>query len=392
MRTRIHISLIAAALLGGGAARASGQNAALDGRWIVYLGCWQQVESAKSHVCVVPAGKAAVELLSIVKGEVASRERIDAGGNRVETARGDCTGWQSAEWSAIAARLYLRSGDKCATGDTHSGTGVIAMNRNGEWLYLQGMTRDGQTGVRVQRYREAGDFAVPDEVTNALRSGLTATMQARAAAAMPLAIEDVIDASRHVDPAVLEAWLVERGEPFALDAKRLVTLADAGVPSRVIDVMVALSYPKVFAINPMSRLGERVAPTATGGANAGETYGMIPANSLCSSFYPLSFYRSLYDCGYIGDYGYPSGYGYGFYGGGYPVTVVYVGSGGGHGHVVNGHGYEQGGGGGSGAMPRRDETGWATSSGGSTPATSSSTPSSSSSSGGEQRTAQPRKP
>src|SRR5207244_1725794 len=82
------------------------------------------------------------------------------------------------------------------------------------------------------------------------------TMHGRAAAAVSLATDDVGEAARRVDTSVLEAWLVERGESFTLDAKRLVTLADAGVPTPVIDLMVALSYPKVFAINAASRQGE----------------------------------------------------------------------------------------------------------------------------------------
>lgn len=397
MRTRTHLILIIAALLGG-TARASAQNP-IDARWIAYLGCWQRVESAKSQVCVVPAGASATELLTITKGQIVSRERIDVSGQAVETARGDCTERQSAGWSARGALLYVHSDDKCSSGETHSGSSVIAMTGSGEWLYVQGMTLDGQTGVRVQRYRELeSDVAIPDEVTNELRLDVTATLQARAAAATPLAIEDVIDASRHVDAPVVEALLVERGQPFTIDAKRLTTLAGAGVPSRLIDLIVALSFPKRFAINPTSHQGERVAPAVPSGATAGGAiaYGMIPVSSLCSSFYPLSFYQSLYDCGYYSGYVYPFGYGYGFYYGSNPVTVVYIGSGGGgqaHGRVVNGHGYQQrGAGSGSKAMPRRDETGWATSSGAAASSSSPATSSSRSGSGGEQRTAQPRKP
>jgi hypothetical protein len=332
-----------------------------------------------------------------VKGQVVTRERIDASGARVETTRGDCTAWQSAEWSARGPRVYLRSGDKCAAGDTHSGTGVIAMTGRGEWLYIQGMTLGGQTGVRVQRYRElASDFALPDEVTNALRLDVTATMWARAAAGAPLATEDVIDASRHVDAAVLEVLLTERGEPFTLDAKRLIALADAGVPSRVIDLMIALSNPNVFAINAMSRMGERVVSTARGGG-AGNGYDMVQANTLCSTFYPLYFYNSLYDCtGLYRGYDSPFGYGSGWYPAG-GVPVVYVGSGGGsrpHGRVVNGQGYRPGtgGSGATGAMPRRADTGSGTASGATSATGSSSTTSSSSSSSnsGGERTAHHR--
>ncbi len=242
MRTRIQTLFVAAALLGAGAAPARGQNTAVDSRWLAYLGCWESIESAKSLVCLVPAaggGTSAVDLVTITKGQVVTRERITPSGERVATRHDDCTGWQSAEWSSTGARLFLRSGDTCPppTGD-RTGTGLIAMAPDGhEWLYIQAMTLQGQTGVRAQRYREvSGEFSLPDDVKDALPTDVTSTMQARAAAALPVGIDDVIEASRHLDTPVLETWLVERGEPFALDAKQLVKLADAEVPGRVTDL------------------------------------------------------------------------------------------------------------------------------------------------------------
>src|SRR5881397_3797308 len=261
MRIRTQTLFIVAALLGTGAAPARSQGTAIDPRWLAYLGCWEGVDAAKSRVCVVPSGDpSSVELVTVVKGEVTARERIAATGDRLQTSKGDCAGWQSAQWSSHGQRLYLRSEDTCA-GGTAAGTGVIAMVDDGQWLYIQGMTIGGQIGMRVQRYREAtSELLLPDEVTAALRRlGISSTMQARAAASAPLAIDDVVEASRNLDGAVVEAWLVARGARFTLDAKRLIALADAGVSPRVIDLMVALSYPKVFAIDAVSRQGERVA-------------------------------------------------------------------------------------------------------------------------------------
>src|SRR5262249_9502884 len=125
-------------------------------------------------------------------------------------------------------------------------------------LHIQGATVGLETGVRVERYREAAeDVLLPSEVKDALRPEISATMQARAAAAAPLSVDDVVEASRHVDAAIAEAWLVERGGPFMVDAKRLMPLADRGVPARTIDLLVALSYPNVFAVNPATGQGER---------------------------------------------------------------------------------------------------------------------------------------
>ena len=396
MRTRIQTLFVAAALLGAGAAPARGQNTAVDSRWLAYLGCWESIESAKSLVCLVPAaggGTSAVDLVTITKGQVVTRERITPSGERVATRHDDCTGWQSAEWSSTGARLFLRSGDTCPppTGD-RTGTGLIAMAPDGhEWLYIQAMTLQGQTGVRAQRYREvSGEFSLPDDVKDALPTDVTSTMQARAAAALPVGIDDVIEASRHLDTPVLETWLVERGEPFALDAKQLVKLADAEVPGRVTDLMVALSYPKVFAINTAARAGERRLRTIVGEGGGGSGYGGTPLGAYsplnsCSLLYLLYAYVP-YDCaGLYPGYGYGYGSAYGWYPGNYPVTIVFTPSSRSHGRVVNGQGYKEGAGTSADAMPRSKDWGTVTPSGWSGSSTSSS-----SSSGSGERTAKPR--
>jgi hypothetical protein len=403
MRTRIRTVLGVAACIGLGATPARGQNPTVDSRWLAYIGCWEPVEGAKSPVCVVPAGPSAVDLVTIAKGEVGTREHIAATGERVATTRGDCTGWHSAAWSTLGQHLYLRTQDTCPGQSARGGTGVIAMTGDGQWLYIQSMTLGGQTGVHVQRYREApSEIVLPDEIAAALRLDVSSAIQSRAAASAPLSLDDVIDASRQVDAPVLETWLVERDEPFTLDAKRLITLADAGVPSRVIDLMVALSYPKVFAINAMSREGERRVVPSGAGVYTGNDNAIARGYPLCSPLfisyplllddfmYPYAYPYSSYDCTGLGGYR----YGYGWYPGAYPVTIVYSPPGGGsppHGRVVNGQGYKQGSSGSSGnAIPRTSEPTWATPSGSSSGSSSPSSSSSGSASGAGERTAHHR--
>jgi hypothetical protein len=388
MRTRAETLLMVAVLVGAAPARA--QDAASDPRWLAYIGCWEPVESVKPHLCVVPAGVAAVDLVTIVKGHVTARERIAATGERVETRGGDCTGWRSAVWSTHGQRLYLRSEDVCPGGGARAGTGLIAMTGDGQWLFIQSATVGGQTGLRVERYRGvSGEIALPSDVEDVLRVDAAVTREARAAAAAELAITDVVEASQSLETAVVEAWLIERVEPFTLDAKRLIVLADARVPPQVIDLMIALSYPKVFAINAASRRGERRVPTVEASRGGTDVAGMIaPIGTRCRPSYLMYPYAPAYsyapfDCGFGGDYR------YGFYPGGYPVTIVAVRSGGvsprPHGRVVNGRGYQQGEGStGTVAAPRTFAPGGPPSSG------SSGSAATSSSGSGEQRTARPR--
>lgn len=393
MRTHTRSLLALVALLGVSAIPARGQDTTIDPRWLGYVGCWERVGFAKSATCVVPTtDPAAVDLLTIVKGEVTARERIAATGARLDTNHGDCTGWQTATWSAHGQRLYLRSEDTCA-GETNAGSGLIVMSGD-RWLYIQSMTIGGQTGVRVQRYREATrELLLPADVADALHLGVSAMMRARATAGAPLSIEDVVEASHNVDVPVVEALLVERAEPFALNAKRLIALADAGVPSRIIDLMVAVSYPRAFAINASTRQGERVPGTRSYGTETPPAGYVSTYEPLCYGYDPMFLYS--YNCGgYV--YGYGSDYGYGWNSGG--VTIIYGGSSGGgssrpHGRVVNGAGYAKGDDGPTEqALPRPSGDSWSRPTTGSTSGTTGTSTQSTGSSSGttEQRTAKPR--
>ena len=385
MRTRIPVLLAAAALLGI-PAPAHAQNPTVDSRWLAYLGCWRSIEIGhESTVCIVPGAEtAAVDLVTIDSGHVVAAEQIIAG-QRIETARRDCTGWQDAQWSGVSYRLYLGSEETCAGWGTRTATGLIALTREGQLLYIQGSTIGQKTGVRVQRYHEvAAELDLPSEVADALdalNTDLTATARARAAAVAPLAIDDLAEASRELNVEVVEAWLVARGGPFQLDAARLVALAEAGVPSRITDVMIALSNPRVFVVDASVRRRTREASTS---GDQGPVYPVSELYGACAVQYAFLPFYSPYCDAYAFRYPYALGW--------YPVSIIYTGgaSGGGsgsggdsrsHGRVVNGRGYQQGTSTSSDVV-RTGQPG--STSSGSTPAPSAST------SSGEQRTAKPR--
>ena len=390
MRTPIPVLLAAAALFGIGAAPAPAhaQNPTVDSRWLAYLGCWRSIEIGReATVCLVPGGgaeTAAVDLLTLDSGQVVAAEQIIAG-QRIGTARSDCSGWQDAQWSGVSDRLYLRSEETCPGWGTRTGTGLIALTHEGQLLYIQGSSLGGKTGVRVQRYREVGaELDLPSEVKDALRAlstDLTATARARAAAAAPLAIDDLAEASRELDVEVVEAWLVARGGSFHLDAARLVALAAAGVPARITDLMIALSNPGVFVVDASARGARRVSTSVAPGP-VPPVYPVSVLYGACGMQYLfLPFYSSYCDA-YAFRYPYPFGW--------YPVSIVYTGgtsggAGGGdsrsHGRVVNGRGYQQG----TSTSSDVVRTGQPRStSSGDMPAPSASA------SAGEQRTAKPR--
>jgi hypothetical protein len=168
-------------------------------------------------------------------------------------------------------------------------------------------------------------------------------------------VADVVEATKRVDPLVVQTWLVQLGQGFNVDAKRLAELANAKVPANVIDVMVALSYPQAFAINLAQADGQIVPTGNQAQANAQEALGNGP--TVFMSFDPM--WSSSY--GYYSRYGSNGYYNNGYYGTYYQARPVIVTRPSGtvdaqqsesRGRMVRGSGYTRGGDGGSAGAPR----------------------------------------
>ncbi|OYV72235.1 MAG: hypothetical protein B7Z72_05205, partial [Gemmatimonadetes bacterium 21-71-4] len=249
--------LMAGAGLVLAAGSAAGQHPTrADARWDAWLGCWQPAgapSGAKTPLmCVVPAsGHSAVDLLTVAGGKVTAREHIDANGERVADTRQGCTGWQSAQWSRDHERVYLHADYTCDNGVHRASTSLIAMSNDGEFMDVQGLQAGKKGGVRVLTYREAQNPGpLPPEVANAIGDRAMAVEAGRVAASAPLRASDIAEASQRLDAPVVEAWLVNRGGEMTVSAKELEDLANAGVPGRITDIMVALAYPQRYALRP----------------------------------------------------------------------------------------------------------------------------------------------
>ncbi|MBW3631032.1 MAG: hypothetical protein KY464_17305 [Gemmatimonadetes bacterium] len=397
-------SAIVLALLPQGA---SAQSTNLDPRWTAWTGCWQAeapvtegtIAAAGPTVCVVPAsGGSAVEIVTVVDGRVAGRETLAATGTPTRVDRESCVGTITADWSADGRRIYRKAEYTCPGGFQRKSTGIMAMSSTGSWIDVEGLAAGSQEAVRVLRYRPLGGLeGIPAEVASALQGRTFTASTARMSAASDVTTNEVIEASGRVGAGVVEAWLAERGQGFAmeLNARRLVQLAEAGVSSRAIDMMVALSYPERFAINrngnPQVRADERALGGGTDQAFARDPwmYGMG---------YP-GYLGYGYGYGYDSRYGYGNGYGsrYGY--GSYYNRPVIVVRGSDQdveapqrGRMVNGRGYSGGGNRGSTGEPSSRPSGssGSSSSGSSGSGSSSGSSGSGSSGGGEVRTAKPR--
>jgi hypothetical protein len=402
------VLLAAFVLLAGSAAVnvASAQATQTDARWQPWLGCWEPAGSLDAAngrmLCVLPVeGSSAVELATVDSGKVLVRERVVANGERMNSDQGGCKGWKSAQWSPDGQQLYLRSDFDCEGGLKRTSTGIFAMAPGGIWLDVQGVSARDGGGVRVIRYRSAGaPDVLRDELARVTAERELALSTARTASAGSVSLQAVIDASHAVDPAVVQAWLIERRQNFAVDSKQLEQLADAHVPASVIDAMVALSYPRQFAIAGTDDIGMRSGEVALEGdeQSSGRTIMSTMMYPYGFGYYGLSPFDYLYSPYGYTPYGYGYGFGFGWYPSGVPVVIIRnpdVNAA--HGRVVNGRGYVRGGSGSDGnargSVPRRSRGDWpSTSSGSSSRGGTSASPSSGSSGQSTGRTAKPRTP
>ena len=407
---------IAAALLAvslPSPARAQGN--ALDPRWQGWLGCWRPavtplastsdidtlgtriVDAYAPLLCVVPsADETSIEMVTVTDGRIVGRETIDASGAERSKTRDGCTGIESAHWSGDARRVYLRSEYSCPGALARKSNGVLAISTEGELLDVQGVVTGAGKSVRVARYRDAGQpSSLPVSIADAIGGRAMAIGASRTAASAPITATEIIDASRNLDAPVVHAWLNESGQSFSVNAKAITGLAAAGVPSGVTDILVALSYPRVFAVNRATFASDLRAPVAGGATLAGGP------RTIYADVYPPNvggYYNGYYSPYYsnYSPFGYsPFGYGgYGGYGsypyGSAPVIVIREGAAAQHGRVVNGRGYSRHDGSdasSSGSEPRSAKPTTSASSGSSS---SGSSGSSSSSGSSETHKAKPR--
>jgi hypothetical protein len=399
----------ALALVATATASVSAQQTRTGPKWLAWVGCWTASLPGASAfatpaengsvVCITPSaqGGDAVDVTTINDGKVASTQRIDASGSdRALEAKG-CTGVQRASWSADERRVYLRSSSTC-DGLKSSTSAILSLTATGEWLDVRGISSYGDLNVRVARYRDAGIPAtLPADIASALRERGPGSETARIAAGAPIGITGVIEASRAADSTVVAAWLMEREQRFALDAKALVQLADAHVPGAVTDALVAVSNPGAFRLARVPERSDAIRDDRT-------TRRRVMAMGV--PYDPWTWGSLGLDYGYGYPYGYAyrygaSGYGYGYnngyYGGYAPPIIIVNGSAQNEsrGQLVKGRGYTQTQGSSTGSTASERPTSTYTppppsASSGSSSAGSSSGGSSSGGSSSEGRTAKPR--
>ena len=299
------LSAATALLLMLGAAhglRAQAQD--VDPRWLPWIGCWQPVAAeatASDALLCVRAATGGVEMIEVAGREIRYAETIRANSRPYDVTTPGCEGWRSAEFSLDGNRLFIRSELACDGDVPRPSSGVIAMVTPLEWVDVQASETNGESVSWVQRYRPAPSERVQEAGFGGLVVDRNVSARAaRAAASRAVDVDDIVEATRVIDPEVVRSWITELNEPFDLDKERLLRMADAGVPPGVIDVMVAVSYPRRFVLNRDGDVEELAAdqrPPRT-------VYGRRPV--FLGGIYSDPFYSPYSRYGY--------GYGYGRYG------------------------------------------------------------------------------
>jgi hypothetical protein len=217
--------------------------------------------------CVVPSTTIAgsVDLVVFDSANVSTRSAVPLPGTRIAKSIDGCAGTETSTWMPDDRRLLLQAELACGRGARRLETGLMTMSSAGEWMQVQHLDVGGNSATSVMTLRY-----VVDSLGEWARLGASAapsTPSLRLAIGAPLLNSDVLAVAKRAPAALTEAWLTETRQPFTVNGKDLVRLADGGMPSRVIDLMIAISNPETFAVRTPSGEGRRAANTdvITGG-------------------------------------------------------------------------------------------------------------------------------
>ena len=327
--------------------------AQVDERFAAWIGCWRlddDLAGTGARMCITPE-KSGVRMQTVAGAQRGIDEIVIGDAVAHPIADTECKGTERAEWSTDGTRLFRTTNVTCGKEAPRTIKSVAFMAPGPSWINVQHVSGTAaETAVRVQRYRRAANQQLADgSKAPQPEAGLTLRTSPEAT---KWSIEDVIEASSKVPAEVVQAALTEVHHGFDLNKRTLVLLDDGGVDKGVIDLMVALTYPKRFVVQ---RLGGGSTPS--GILTGGGWYDPMVSpmmGTFADCFSPYGYgYRSYYSmCNMMGYSAF--GYAYGYYGynnyynNGWVNVGVPPGTGGGgvidpqgDGRVVNGRGYTQ---------------------------------------------------
>ena len=296
-------------------------------KWLAWVGCWQFVEEHleptaelnsqaldRTFVCLSPTkNKNSVAIAVEASGKFLTKRTLVADGSKRTVTDNDCRGWEKRIWSMDGRRLFTEAELMCGDEPLRRVNGISLFTSSGTWIDIQLIDTGDQQHLELRRYNAVSGKKLRKLLGHAaLKPRETrAVITARNVNAASLTVNDVLEATRQVDPRVVEALLTETQPRLLLSREVLIALDDAKVHSSVIDLLVALAYPDEFVVERLGHLDRGVRLERRiqqyGGSNT-NTYQYY-------NFYdrPVPRIRSYYDPVWYGDlypyYVTPFGYG-----------------------------------------------------------------------------------
>jgi hypothetical protein len=188
-----------------------------------------------TRVCVVPAGNG-VTLTTMVGTQKALEETLIADGSNQAITDRECRGSKRSEWSQSAHRIYSTAEISCDGQAPRKISSLSMMTPGPTWVDIQLIDIQGRKNIRVRRLQRVDDPSARRPAATSFTGESSWT------------VDDIKEASSKLAPEAVQAALVELRSGFELKSKQLLELHKAGVSQSIIDLMVALSYPKRFVI------------------------------------------------------------------------------------------------------------------------------------------------
>lgn len=330
----------------------------VDSRFAAWIGCWRlddDLAGTGARMCITPE-KNGVRMQTVVGTQRGIDELVIADAVAHPISDRECQGTELAEWSSDGARVFRTTNVTCGKDAARTITSIAFLAPGPSWINVQHVSGSAvNTAVRVQRYRRAANQTLADG-SKAPQPEASLTMRTTPESTR-WSVEDVIEASAKAPAEAVQAALTEANHGFELNKRTLLALDKGGVDEQVIDLMVALTYPKRFVVE---RRGGGSAPTGilTGNGWFDPMMSSMMMRSYSDCFTPFGYgYRSYYsmcNAGYatLGfDYfGYNHYYGAGYYPyqyggwvnvGAFPQQTGAILEPQGDGRAINGRGYTQ---------------------------------------------------
>jgi hypothetical protein len=204
------------------AAQRKSSATAEDTRWLPYVGCWSRSSdpgATSQVVCVKPGAGAAADIITLTNGTVDSREHIEVDGQPHPIDKDGCTGSQTATWASSGNRIFIGSAYSCGSSLHGRSTRMFAILPSGVWLDVRDVHAGGGWVETVTRFHDAGlPSTVPADIRSEIANRELAVATARAAASAPVNANDIAEAARSVDTAVVQSWLSARGQAYLGDS------------------------------------------------------------------------------------------------------------------------------------------------------------------------------